>query len=113
MRLLVLLLFATGLFASTLHLATSANPSRLNPILATDSSSSEIAGFLFNGLVKYDKDNSTIIGDLATSYYFENDKTLFFDLKRDVLWHDGVEFTSKDVVFTLLMTSALPVNKSS
>ena len=100
MRLLFLLLFFTELFSSTLQLATSANPSRLNPILATDSSSSEITGFLFNGLVKYDKDNREIIGDLAKRFYFQNDTTLIFELKKGVLWHDGKPFSAKDVLFT-------------
>ncbi len=83
-----------------MQLATSSNPSRLNPLLATDSSSSEIAGFIFNGLVKYDKDNATIIGDLAKKFYFKDDKTLVFELRKNVLWHDGKKFTAKDVVFT-------------
>ncbi|MDA7817188.1 peptide-binding protein [Sulfurimonas sp.] len=100
MKQLLLLLFFTNLFSSTLHLSTSANPSRLNPILATDSSSSEITGFLFNGLIKYDKDSSTIIGDLAKKFYFKDNKTIVFELKQGVKWHDGVEFTSKDVLFT-------------
>ena len=86
--------------ASTLHLATSTNPARLNPILATDSSSSEIAGFLFNGLVKYDKDSKEIIGDLAEKFYFTDSKTLVFELKHHVKWHDGEEFSAKDVLFT-------------
>jgi peptide/nickel transport system substrate-binding protein len=100
MRLLLLLLFFTPLFASTLQLATSSNPSRLNPILATDSSSSEITGFLFNGLVKYDKDNREIVGDLAKRYYFKDDKTLIFELREGVKWHDGKPFSAKDVLFT-------------
>lgn len=100
MKIILLLTLFIGLNASTLHLATSANPSRLNPILATDSSSSEIAGFIFNGLVKYDKDSSTIIGELAKEFYYENNTTLIFKLNENVLWHDGVKFTSKDVVFT-------------
>jgi peptide/nickel transport system substrate-binding protein len=105
LRIFVFLLFSLSLCASTLHLATSANPSRLNPILATDSSSSEIAGHIFNGLVKYDKDSQTIIGDLAEKFYFlkengENGKTLVFELRKGVKWHDGVEFSSDDVVFT-------------
>ncbi|MBA3026635.1 MAG: peptide ABC transporter substrate-binding protein [Sulfurimonas sp.] len=100
MRTFVLLLFSLHLFASTLHLATSANPSRLNPILATDSSSSEIAGFLFNGLLKYDKDSSTIIGDLAEDFYFQDNRTVIFKLRKNVTWHDGVKFTAKDVIFT-------------
>lgn len=87
-------------FGATLHLATSANPSRLNPILATDSSSSEIAGFIFNGLLKYDKDSSTIIGDLAHTFYYENNTSVIFELRKNVKWHDGEEFTAKDVLFT-------------
>ena len=100
MRFLLLIFLSATLFASTLHLATSTNPSRLNPILATDSSSAEIAGFLFNGLVKYDKDSSTIIGDLAKKFYFKDDVTLVFELKQGVKWHDGKLFTAKDVLFT-------------
>ena len=98
--LIVLLFLHFNLCASTLQLTTSTNPSRLNPILATDSSSSEIAGFLFNGLVKYDKDSSTIIGDLAQKFYFKDNVTLIFELKKGVKWHDGKEFTAQDVLFT-------------
>ena len=100
MRFFVLVFISLSLYGSTLHLATSSNPSRLNPILATDSASSDIASHIFNGLVKYDKDLKTIIGDLAQKYYFEDDKTLVFDLRKDVKWQDGEEFTSKDVFFT-------------
>ncbi len=100
MRYFYLLVIFISLQASTLHLSTSANPSRLNPILATDSSSSEIADFIFNGLVKYDKDSSTIIGDLAKSFYFENNTTLIFKLHKNVKWQDGEPFSAKDVVFT-------------
>ncbi len=100
MKILLILFFITELFASTLQLATSANPSRLNPILATDSSSSEITGFLFNGLVKYDKDSKEIIGDLAKKFYFKNDTTLIFELREGVKWHDGKPFSAEDVLFT-------------
>ncbi|OHD96326.1 MAG: peptide ABC transporter substrate-binding protein [Sulfurimonas sp. RIFCSPHIGHO2_12_FULL_36_9] len=100
MRYLIFLFLSINLFASTLHLATSANPSRLNPILATDSSSSEITGFLFNGLLKYDKDLSTIVGDLAEKFYFEDEKTLVFKLHKNIKWHDGKKFSAKDVLFT-------------
>lgn len=97
---LFLLSFHFYALASTLHLATSTNPSRLNPILATDSSSSEIAGFIFNGLLKYDKDSSTIIGDLAEKFYYESNTSVIFELKKNVKWHDGEGFTAKDVLFT-------------
>lgn len=100
MQFFLFFLLSIQLYATTLHLATATNPSRLNPLLATDSSSSEIAGFLFNGLVKYDKDASNIVGDLAQEFYFEDNTTLVFKLRPNILWHDGVALSSKDVVFT-------------
>ena len=100
MKFLLLLLFTCNIFAVTLHLSTSSNPSRLNPILATDAGSSEVAGFIFSALVKYDKDAKEIVGDLASSYVFENNSTLIFHLRRDVTWHDGKPFRANDVLFT-------------
>ncbi|MDA3945978.1 MAG: peptide-binding protein [Helicobacteraceae bacterium] len=86
--------------ASTLHLSTSSNPARINPILATDAASAEIANYIFNGLVKYDKNGKKIIGDLAEKFYFEDNITLIFELKKGVKWHDGEPFSAKDVLFT-------------
>ena len=93
------LLLITYLSASTLNLSMSSSPSRLNPILANDSASSEISDWLFNGLFKYDKNGNHTV-DLAQSYEFETSTKLIVKLKNNVLWHDGVKFTSKDVVFT-------------
>lgn len=98
-KIIFLFIFTLSLFSSTLHLSISANPSRINPILATDSASGEISGWIFNSLVKYDK-NGNIVGDLAKSFKFLDDKTIIFKLRDNVYWHDGVKFTSKDVVFT-------------
>ena len=93
------LVFSVVLFASEFHTSISSSPNRINPLLATDSASSAIADWIFNGLVKFDKD-AKIIGDLAKSWHFEDNKTLIFELRRDVLWHDGAKFSSKDVIFT-------------
>lgn len=100
MKQLLFLLFPLFLAASTLHLSTSSNPSRINPILATDAASSEIAGHIFNGLVKYDKDGKQIIGDLAEKFYFEDNVTLVFELRDGVKWQDGAAFGAQDVLFT-------------
>ena len=93
------LLLFTYLTASTLNLSMSSSPSRLNPILANDSASSEISDWLFNGLFKYDKDGNPSV-DLAKSYEFKSETTLIIKLRDDVLWHDGEKFTAKDVIFT-------------
>lgn len=94
------LLLNIGAFASTLHLSAASNPARLNPLIATDSASSSIAGFMFNALVKYDKTGQKIVGDLAESYRFISPTEIEFKLRHAVQWHDGKPFTAGDVVFT-------------
>jgi peptide/nickel transport system substrate-binding protein len=102
-KLLILFTFHFSLFtllsASTLNLSISSNPSRLNPILANDSASSEISDWLFNGLFKYDTQGK-ITTDLASSYEFKNKTHLIIHVRKDVLWHDKTKFTAHDVVFT-------------
>ncbi len=85
--------------STSFHRALSSSPTRINPLLATDSSSSEIADWIFNGLVKFDA-NGSIVPDLALQWRFEDNKTLLFSLRKGVLWHDGKPFSAKDVKFT-------------
>ena len=90
----------TPAYGDVLVLSSIGDASTLIPMLASDASSHEVAGFLFNGLVKYDKDYN-IVGDLARSWDIENGgKLLRFHLRNDVLWHDGAKFTARDVMFT-------------
>jgi len=104
MRTLFLLLsLSLALSASTLHLALGAAPSRINPLLATDSASGEITGWIFNGLVKFDKEGK-IVGDLAESWRFETPTRLVFHLRAGITWHDGKPFGARDVRFTFNLT---------
>ena len=74
--------------------------SNLIPMLASDSASHEVANFIYNGLVKYDKDY-TIVPDLAERWDIEDDgKLLRFHLRKNVYWHDGEKFDAHDVMFT-------------
>ena len=71
----------------------------LIPMLASDATSHQIAGLIFNGLVKYDKDLN-LVGDLAESWEISNDgKVITFHLRKGVTWEDGTPFTSQDVLF--------------
>jgi peptide/nickel transport system substrate-binding protein len=86
-------------YGDTLVEGTIGEPSVLIPMLAGDSASHEIAGLVFNGLVKYDTDLS-IIGDLAESWDISKDGLVItFHLKKGVKWTDGVEFTADDVMY--------------
>jgi len=73
---------------------------RLIPMLASDSASGDISGWIFNGLMKYDK-NLNLVGDLAESYTASPDcRKVTFKLRKGVRWQDGPEFTAEDVLFT-------------
>lgn len=79
---------------------TIGEASTLIPILATDSASHSVAGQIYNGLIKYDK-NLNIVGDLAESYDISADGlTIVFHLRHGVKWHDGAPLTSRDVLYT-------------
>ncbi|MDX9820616.1 MAG: peptide-binding protein [Syntrophales bacterium] len=78
--------------------------SNLIPILASDNTSHQIAGFVYNGLVKFDKDVN-IVGDLAESWEIgRNGLEITFHLRKGVTWHDGRPFTSRDVLATYRVT---------
>lgn len=100
LKFLLLFFFGIGLYASTLHLSASSNPARLNPLIATDTASSSIAGFIFNALVKYDENGTKIVGDLAESYRYVTPTLIEFKLRRGIRWHDGKPFSARDVKFT-------------
>lgn len=75
-------------------------PINLIPAISSDSASHSVASYIYNGLVKYDKDLK-LVGDLAESWEISPDnKTITFNLRKDVKWQDGVPFTADDVKFT-------------
>ncbi|GLI36757.1 peptide-binding protein [Geobacter hydrogenophilus] len=91
-------------YGDALVVGTIGEPSNLIPLLASDSASHDVAGNVFNGLVKYDK-NLELVGDLAESWQVSPDGlTITFRLRKGVKWHDGTEFTSRDVLYTYRVT---------
>jgi ABC-type dipeptide transport system, periplasmic component len=78
--------------------------SNLIPLLASDKPSHDVAGLVYNGLVKYDKDMN-ITGDLAESWKISADGLIItFHLRKGVKWHDGRPFTAADVLYTYQVT---------
>ena len=87
-------------YGGTLIVRTNEDPVLVNPPLAGDTGSNRIIGQIFSQLVKYDENNEWEC-DLAESWDVSDDGlTYTFKLRKDVKWHDGVPFTSKDVKFT-------------
>jgi len=91
------------------------DPTYFNPILYTDSESGSVVGLLFNGLIKVNEDLA-IVPDLAEKWETKNNgKEWIFHLKKGVLFHDGIELTADDVVYTfqkILDTTTNTVRRS-
>ncbi len=75
----------------------SQNYTSINPALYEHG---EINLLLFNGLTAHDE-NDNIVPCLAESWEYDNENlTYTFNLRKDVKWHDGEQFTADDVKFT-------------
>ena len=91
-------------YGDALVVGSIGEPSTLIPLLASDSASHEVAGHIYNGLVRYDK-NLKLEGELAESWDVSPDGlTITFHLRKGVKWHDGRDFTSRDVLYTYRVT---------
>ncbi len=87
-------------YGDTIIEGSIGDASNLLPVLASDASSSEIAGLIYNGLVRYDKD-LRLEGELAESWEVSADNLVItFHLRPGVKWHDGAPFSAEDVLFT-------------
>jgi len=76
-------------------------PSRLNPVGSTDASASTVKGYINESLLTKDIVNNDWQPSLATEWSLSKDKMVYtFKLRKGVKFHDGVEFTAKDVKFS-------------
>jgi peptide/nickel transport system substrate-binding protein len=87
-----------------LRIADISDPDHLNPYLSEMDLVYDLSSLIYSYLVIAD-DRGRLIGDLATEVpSLENGGisgdglTYTYHLRRGVFWHDGVPFTSKDVV---------------
>lgn len=86
-------------YGDTLVEGSIGEATNLIPLLTSDAASQEIAGLIYNGLVKYDK-NVNVVGDLAESWEIGHaGLQITFKLRRGVKWQDGHPFTARDVLF--------------
>lgn len=91
-------------YGDTLIVGAIGEASTLIPLLASDSVSHEVASLIYSSLVRYDK-NLKLEGELAERWDVSPDGlTITFHLRRGVKWHDGHEFTSRDVMYTYRVT---------
>ena len=76
-------------------------PSSLIPLTTTAGTSAEIGPKIVEGLLRYDE-NLKPYPQLATAWTVSPDGLQYrFTLRKGVKWHDGKDFTAKDVAFSI------------
>lgn len=89
-----------GTKGGSLVISTTSDPKSFNPIVAQETSTTTITGYVFEGLTRTHPLNLEVEPDLARSWEMVDEKTWIFHLRDDVYFNDGEKFTSRDVVFT-------------
>ena len=85
----------------TLIVSHKENPGSFNPLWKTDDYASNLNQNIFNKLVTINN-NYEICPDLAKDWTISDDGlTYTFNLHENIKWHDGVEFTSNDVKWSI------------
>jgi peptide/nickel transport system substrate-binding protein len=72
----------------------------LDPHLQWDTDSYTIYRNIFDNLIARDE-KGTIVPQVATAWKYVDDKTIEFDIRSDVRFHDGSALTPEDVVFSI------------
>ncbi|HXK44373.1 MAG TPA: ABC transporter substrate-binding protein [bacterium] len=82
-------------------ISASSIPKSFNPVVAKETSTTFVTGFIFEGLIATDGVTLKIKPNLAESWDIDATGRIWtFHLRKDVYWNDGVQFTAKDVEFT-------------
>ena len=80
-------------------LAVPSSPNNLDPRVGTDEVSQKIQQLVFSTLLALN-DRLEVVGGLATGWHAPTPTTYVVTLREGVLFHDGHELTSDDVVYT-------------
>ena len=93
--------YTVGSPGGSLTVATISEPLTFNLAVSNDAGSSNVLGYLFEGLTETSWLTDEVEPALAESWERSEDGlTWTFRLRRDVTWHDGEPFTAHDVDFT-------------
>ncbi len=79
---------------------------RLNPLIdSRNSADRDLDRLIYSGLIRFDS-RGIAEGDVAKTWGISEDGTIYnFEIRDDVLWHDGVALTTDDIIFTVNMIS--------
>jgi peptide/nickel transport system substrate-binding protein len=86
----------------TLYIGQDFGPQTFDPHNNVAWASINIYESIYNGLLKWNEDESELVPDLATSWDISDDGLVYtFTIRQGVLFHNGREMTAEDVKFSL------------
>ncbi|WP_052344324.1 ABC transporter substrate-binding protein [Bacillus ndiopicus] len=86
-------------YKNEIKVGLDVDATKLDPRLASDSSSKRVTEVVYNGLIRLNA-NLEAMPDLAESWENPDELTWIFNLRKDVKFHDGEELTAEDVKYT-------------
>jgi peptide/nickel transport system substrate-binding protein len=92
-------MFASAKRGGTLKAALTGEPDSLDPAKSQIYTGAQVYDNIFSKLVDIDE-HQRFYGVLAKSWHQQNAKTWLFDLKPNVLFHNGEKFGAQDVKYT-------------
>ena len=106
--------YSAGKPGGTLTLSTISGPKTFNLAISTETSSTQILDYLFEGLVETSWLTAEVEPGLAERWESSEDGLVWtFYLRQDVRWADGAPFSADDVVFTfsrIIYNDAIPAS---
>jgi peptide/nickel transport system substrate-binding protein len=103
-----------GSYGGRLTISTISDPKGFNPVIAQETSTTAITGYIFEGLTTVSGITNEVVPNLAESWTVSDDGlTWTFHLRQDVKWNDGKPFSADDVVFTfnkLIYDDSIPAS---
>jgi len=91
----------TGKYGGQIVFSSISPPKTFNEIVAAETSSSQVLGYIYEGLTDEDPVTSEVIPNIAERWEISEDgKTYTFHIRDGVRWNDGEPLTAYDVEFT-------------
>lgn len=96
----------------TVIVANRREPKTLNPHASNDTGTAFITQLMYDTLITFDKDMQ-LQPNLATKWEKVNDTLYRFELRKDVVFHNGDKFTAQDVINTFELAGKAPASAST
>lgn len=87
----------TPKLGGTLRLGMLQDPQNWTPHLVMECQNQEVMAQIWSALLRYNG-KGELVGDVAESWKWQDDKTVIFQLRKNVKWHNGDLLTAEHVV---------------